>query len=102
MQQRTQNARIPTSFTFAVEGEHRPNSKNIPAEVHLVLFCIDYNERKHTVQHSRHGLRSKALVQMNDNFSVALSVKVKVVLISQSERVVNLPVVQQPDVRKDE
>lgn len=90
------------NLTCIVKHKHWSHSKNVPPEVHQAFLGVNDNESKHTIQHSRRGLYSKPLVEMNNDLAVALSVEAELVLISQGERVVYLPVVQEPYVRENE
>ena len=65
----------------------------------LSLFRVQNGEGKYAVQHGGRLFGTETLVQVNDDLRIAVRLEHKLVKVSQSERIVNLAVAEQPNVR---
>ena len=64
----------------------------------LTLLRVENSKHEHAVQHLRRLLSSEALVEVDNDLTVAVRLELEFVMVSKREGVVDLSVKEQPDV----
>lgn len=65
------------------EFEQRPDTIRIPSQKDFSVGSVQQSESKHTIQERSHPLDAKAVIQVEQNFTVHFSLVIKLKLLPQ-------------------